>query len=89
MNGDNKNNTNSQSNDGVRSTDLLGPTLGFHALLPACVRQVSPWASSWSHHQTYIGETKRTLKVRRGEHKQAVKRGDIPTLMTSQGCCIY
>ena len=27
-------------------------------------------------HQTYIGETKRTLKVRLGEHKQAVKRGD-------------
>ena len=26
--------------------------------------------------QTYIGETKRTLKVRLGEHKQAVKRGD-------------
>ena len=27
-------------------------------------------------HQTYIGETKRTLKVRLSEHKQAVKRGD-------------
>ena len=27
-------------------------------------------------HQTYIGETKRTLKVRLGEHKQAVKHGD-------------
>ena len=27
-------------------------------------------------HQTYIAETKRTLKVRLGEHKQAVKRGD-------------
>ena len=27
-------------------------------------------------HQTYIGETKRTLKVRLGEHKQVVKRGD-------------
>ena len=27
-------------------------------------------------HQTYIRETKRTLKVRLGEHKQAVKRGD-------------
>ena len=26
-------------------------------------------------HQTYIGETKRTLKVRLGEHKQVVKRG--------------
>ena len=26
--------------------------------------------------KTYIGETKRTLKVRLGEHKQAVKRGD-------------
>ena len=25
---------------------------------------------------TYIGETKRTLKVRLGEHKKAVKRGD-------------
>ena len=24
----------------------------------------------------YIGETKRTLKVRLGEHKQVVKRGD-------------
>ena len=27
-------------------------------------------------HHTYIGETKRTLKVRLREHKQAVKRGD-------------
>ena len=27
-------------------------------------------------HQTYIGETKRTLKVRLSEHQQAVKRGD-------------
>ena len=27
-------------------------------------------------HQTYIGETKRTLKVRLREHKQVVKRGD-------------
>ena len=27
-------------------------------------------------HQTYIGETKRMLKVRLREHKQAVKRGD-------------
>ena len=27
-------------------------------------------------YHTYIGETKRTLKVRLGEHKQAVKRGD-------------
>ena len=27
-------------------------------------------------HQTYIGEAKRTLKVRLGEHKQAVKRDD-------------
>ena len=26
--------------------------------------------------KTYIGETKRTLKVRLGEHKQAVKRGN-------------
>ena len=26
-------------------------------------------------HQTYIGETKRTLKVRLGEHKQPVKNG--------------
>ena len=26
--------------------------------------------------KTYVGETKRTLKVRLGEHKQAVKRGD-------------
>ena len=26
--------------------------------------------------KTYIGETKRTLKVRLSEHKQAVKRGD-------------
>ena len=26
--------------------------------------------------KTYIGETKRVLKVRLGEHKQAVKRGD-------------
>ena len=26
-------------------------------------------------HLTYIGETKRTLKVRLGEHKQVVKRG--------------
>ena len=26
--------------------------------------------------KTYIGETKRTLKVRFSEHKQAVKRGD-------------
>ena len=26
--------------------------------------------------KTYIGETKRMLKVRLGEHKQAVKRGD-------------
>ena len=25
---------------------------------------------------TYFGETKRTFKVRLGEHKQAVKRGD-------------
>jgi len=28
----------------------------------------------------YVGETKRTLKVRFGEHKQAVKRG------TSKNC---
>lgn len=27
-------------------------------------------------HRTQIGETKRTLKVRLGEHKRAVKRGD-------------
>ena len=27
-------------------------------------------------HQTFIGETKRTIKVRHGEHKQAVKCGD-------------
>ena len=27
-------------------------------------------------HQTYIRETKKTLKVRLSEHKQAVKRGD-------------
>ena len=27
-------------------------------------------------HLTYIGETKRTLKVRLGEHKQVVKCGD-------------
>ena len=27
-------------------------------------------------HLSYIGETKRTLRVRIGEHKQAVKRGD-------------
>ena len=27
-------------------------------------------------HQAYIGETKRMLKVRLGEHKQAVKHGD-------------
>ena len=27
-------------------------------------------------HLTYIGETKRTLKVRIGEHKQAAKQGD-------------
>ena len=26
--------------------------------------------------KTYVGETKRTLKVRLGEHRQAVKRGD-------------
>ena len=26
--------------------------------------------------KAYVGETKRTLKVRLGEHKQAVKRGD-------------
>ena len=26
--------------------------------------------------RVYIGETKRTLKVRLGEHKQAVRRGD-------------
>ena len=26
-------------------------------------------------HLSYIGETKRTLRVRIGEHKQAVKRG--------------
>ena len=79
------NNTNSQSNDWVRSTVLLGPTLGLHALLPACVCQVSTWPSSWSRHQTYIGETKRTLKVRLGEHKQAVKRGDIPALWCHKG----
>ena len=28
-------------------------------------------------HRVYIGETKRTLKVRLGGHKQAVKRGDL------------
>ena len=27
-------------------------------------------------HHTYIGETKKTLKVKIGEHKQAVKWGD-------------
>ena len=27
-------------------------------------------------HQTYNSQTRRTLKVRLGEHKQAVKRGD-------------
>ena len=27
-------------------------------------------------HLSYIGETKRTLRVRIGEHKQAVNRGD-------------
>ena len=27
-------------------------------------------------HRTYIGETKRALKVRLGEHKQVAKRGD-------------
>ena len=28
------------------------------------------------YNRTYIGETKRTLRVRLGEHKQAVRRGD-------------
>ena len=33
-------------------------------------------------HQTYIGETKRTLKVRLGEHNQGVKHGDLKNGIT-------
>ena len=44
--------------------------------------------------RTYIGETKRTLKVRLGEHKQAVRRGDpnngiaIQITSTSSWCAL-
>ena len=32
--------------------------------------------------KTYIGETKRTLKARRREHRQAVTRGDLKNGIT-------
>ena len=31
--------------------------------------------------KTYIGEIKRTLRVRLGEHKQAARRGDLNKLL--------
>ena len=55
MNSDNNTNTNSQSNDGVRGTDLLGPTLvnpwvgqggfrtGFQTVDNSCSRIAQPY----------------------------------------------